>query len=134
MKNTRAMLPGEDQEDRGRCDRPITAEKAQKDSLRGVAADGRDARPRGRTRRPSGASITTHLSGLVKMDAEGRERDLPAAFLGHGEHMRAERDDAGDAETQDHIIIDAQHIGAQALVDHAGFGAADGRALRVSSI
>ena len=52
----------------------------------------------------------------VNRVAERRQGQTASGVVSHGEHLRAERDKAGDPQTQRHVIVDTEHIGAQALV------------------
>ena len=83
---------------------------------------------------PSGAKITTHLKALAKMKLPKRRELQACPGVNHGKHIGQIGDHAGDRDAGRHVVVDAQHVGAEPLVDHAGFGAADGRALRVSSV
>ena len=80
--------------------------------------------------KPSGASITTHSSGLAKSAwPNGGEihapmqRQRPAAALSSKRRISRHgigEDDVGNESRQGdagrHVVVDAQHVGAQTLV------------------
>ena len=102
---------------------PITAAKAKK-VPRAAAADIRSIRNEKKKMKASGASATTHISGVPYSVAPNWVRLTPpmrATACGRvarrGQHVDAERDQGRDGQTQDHVVVDAEHEGAQALVD-----------------
>ena len=42
---------------------------------------------------------------------------------GDRQHVDAERREAGDGQAEHHVVVDLEHVGAQALVDGRGLGA-----------
>jgi hypothetical protein len=89
---------------------------------------------------PSGARITAHFSGLTRQvhAAADARRDLRAAahhlgrlrrIVGDRHHVDAERGQAGDGEADHHVVVDAQHVGAQARIHRDGL-AGGGRGVR----
>jgi len=57
----------------------------------------------------------TQRRGVDRL-SEGRQRHR-AAGLGDSHHVNAQRGRAGDGEADAHIVVDAEHIGPQALID-----------------
>jgi len=54
--------------------------------------------------------------------------------IGHRRHIDAERGEAGNGEADAHVIVDAQHVGAQTGVDGRGVSAPGGPAERRSVV
>jgi hypothetical protein len=53
---------------------------------------------------------------------------------GHGSHIDAERREAGDGQADAHVVVDAQHVGAQTGIDGRGINAPGGPAERRSIV
>src|SRR5438445_67405 len=75
----------------------------------------------------------------------GRSRSIPAEITntmasgarrvgGHRRHVDAKGGKAGDAEPDRHVVVDAQHVGAQTGIDGRGVNAPRGPAERRSVV
>ena len=60
--------------------------------------------------------------------AEVGQRQTPALRLDSAELERAVGHEPGHAEAEGHVVVDADHIGAQALIDGGCAGPCDPRA------
>jgi hypothetical protein len=66
----------------------------------------------------SGARMNSHFSGGAGLVG------------GHRGHVDAERRKAGDGQADAHVVVDAQHVGAQTGIDGRGINAPGGPAER----
>ena len=70
--------------------------------------------------------MTTHFSGLTNSvwpscgEIEAAANRMTAsATLDDREHVNAEREQAGDRKADRHVVVDAEHVRPEALVDLA---------------